>query len=142
MREKERSRDAHATTGLRLRHKGLTLFAVIVAVVTFHYLVRAQRMTETTNTLFRINAQQRYIAEEKNVNARLKCELAQLQRPDDVLKRLRDNGICLAQAPLERVIHVAMPATIVGLPEEPVPPAAIPPARQGLLLAGTGGGER
>ena len=133
---------ARAGVGLRLRHKGLMVFAVIVAVVTFHYLVRAQRMTETTNALYRINTMHREITEEKNVNAQLKCALAKLERPDDVLKRLRENGICLAQAPLERVIHVAMPASLASLPEEPMPPATVSPARQGLLLAGTAGGER
>lgn len=134
--------DAREAVGLRLRHKGLMVFAVIVAVVTFHYLVRAQRMTETTNALYRINTMQRDITEEKNVNAQLKCALAKLEKPDDVLKRLRENGICLAQAPLERVIHVAMPTSLANLPEEPILPATVSPARQGLLLAGTGGGAR
>jgi len=81
-----RRTDARTGAGPRLRHKALMLFAAIVAVVTFHYLVRAQRITETTNALFRINTMQRDITEEKNVNAQLKCALAKLQRPDDVLK--------------------------------------------------------
>ena len=125
--------------GLNFRYKALMLFASVVAVVTVQYLVRAQRMTETTNTLYRINKHRREIAEEKNVNAQLKCALAKLQRPDDVLRKLRENGICLAPAPLERVVHVALPVTVEGMPEEqPSPPARAPLIpRTGPLLAST-----
>ncbi len=140
MTAQARAQEARHAAGLRLRYKGLMVFAAIVAVVTFHYFVRAQRMTETTNALYRINNLRREIGDEKNVNAQLKCALAQLQRPEDVLKRLHENGICLAPAPLERVIHVAMPVSLEGLPEEePAPPAAVPPARPGLLLVSAPG---
>ena len=130
--------------GLGLRFKVLIVFAAAVAAVTIMYLARAQYKTEQRNALYRITGLKRAIGEAKNVNAQLKFSLAQLERPDRVLQKLKEHGVVLSVAPPDRVVRVTLPTGIEGLPDEPAP-APVPegpvlkPRASLLASAGEGG---
>jgi len=133
-----------AARGLGLRYKVLAVFAAAVAVVTIAYLARAQYKTEQRNALYHITELKRDIGEAKNVNAQLKFTLAQLERPDHVLQKLKEHGVVLSVAPPDRVVRVTLPTGIEGLPDEPV--AAPAPDGPGTkqpasLLASAGEGS-
>jgi hypothetical protein len=116
--------------------KILLTFAAVVAVVSTYYFARAQRMTEMTAALYRTVELRRDMDAATKANEQLRCKLAELQRPEYILGMLRQRGVHLSVAPLERTIYVKLPPRT----DAAAPPAARPattPAAPGTLLVST-----
>ena len=116
----------------------LVVFAALVIVVTVQYLARAHFATEKSRILYRLNDLRREITEAKNQSAQLGCQLAELQRPDNINRRLAECGIRLSVAPVERVIRMKLPQMVEGLPtNETIYRAAAPARPFGTLMVST-----
>jgi len=120
----------------------LAFFAAVVIVVTVQYLAQAQIATERSAILYRLNDLRREITEAKNQSAQLSCQLAELQRPEYINRRLKEFGKQLSVARVERIIRLEMPAMIAGLPtNEPVYRAQTPARPFGTLMVSTRRGQ-
>jgi hypothetical protein len=93
-------------------------------------------MTEMTAALYRTVELRRDMDAATKANEQLRCKLAELQRPEYILGMLRQRGVHLSVAPLERTIYVKLPPRT----DAAAPPAARPattPAAPGTLLVST-----
>lgn len=116
----------------------LAVFAAIVIVVTVQYFAQAQIATERTAILYRLNDLRREIKEAKNQGEQLSCQLAALQRPEYINRRLKEFGKQLSVARVERIVKLQMPAMLAGLPtNEPVYRAQAPARPFGTLMVST-----
>lgn len=94
----------------------LAVFVAVVIVVTVQYLAQAQIATERSAILYRLNDLRRELREAKNQGAQLSCQLAELQRPEYINRRLKEYGLQLSVAPVERIIKMPKPVMMAGLP--------------------------
>lgn len=121
----------------------LLTFAALVAVGFTYYFARAQRCTVMTNALYHTVELRKDVERATKANEQLCCKLAELQRPEYILSTLRQRGVHLAVAPIERIVYVKLPRSPAGdaaVTPAPVPaPAPVPPVRKplGTLLVST-----
>ena len=119
----------------------LLTFAALVAVGFTYYFARAQRCTAMTNALYHTVELRKDVERATKVNDQLCCKLAELQRPEYILSTLRQRGVQLAVAPIERIVYVKLPRSPAGdaavTPAPALAPA--PPVRKalGTLLVST-----
>ncbi len=117
----------------------LLTFAALVAVGFTYYFARAQRSTAMTNALYHTVELRKDVERATKANDQLCCKLAELQRPEYILTTLRERGVHLTVAPIERIVYVKLPRSPAGRAAATPAPAPTPPARKplGTLLVST-----
>ncbi len=124
-RYRRRGSAAAAPPRSRFAFTLLLTFAALVAVVSTYYFARAQRSTAMTNALYHTVELRKDIEQATKANDQLRCNLAALQRPDYILTTLRQNGVHLTLAPIERIVYVKLPHRLAGAAPAPAPAPAV-----------------